>query len=161
MVDSELGAGSTVHIFLPACSQVIVPKKPLKPGDFVGTGRVLIMDDEKPVRDLLRRWLKRFGYNVEVTKDGMEAIELYKKNIESGKAFDLVIVDLTVPGGLGGEKTIKKLLEIDPDVKAIVSSGYSTHPIMADFEKHGFKGLLIKPFEVKDLVEALKVINTS
>ncbi len=161
MVDSELGTGSTFHIFLPACDPVKVSKKAVKPEAFVGTGSVLVMDDEKPVRDFLSRLLKRFGYSVEVTKDGLEMIEVYKKSKESGKTFDAVIIDLTVRGGLGGAQAIEKLLAFDPDAKAIVSSGYATHPVMSDFKKHGFKAVLPKPFEVKDLANALKVIDTS
>ena len=108
----------------------------------------------------MSRLLKRFGYNVEVTKDGLEMIEVYKKSKESGKTFDTVIIDLTVQGGVGGAKAIEKLLAFDPDAKAIVSSGYATHPIMSDFKKHGFKAVLPKPFEVKDLANALKAVST-
>jgi len=98
-VDSELGVGSNFHIFLPTCDPLPASKKPDKPEAFVGTGNVLIMDDEKTVRDFLSRLLKRFGYNVEVTKDGLEMIEVYKKSKESGQTFDTVIIDLTVQGG--------------------------------------------------------------
>jgi CheY-like chemotaxis protein len=95
------------------------------------------------------------GYKVELTKDGAEAVDLYRKARESGQPFAAVILDLTVPGGMGGKETIKKLLEIDPEVKAIVSSGYSTDPIMSDFKKFGFSAFVTKPYSVSQIEEKL------
>lgn len=138
--ESELGVGTTLRIYLPASSQP-APKKeegeveaPLR-----GKGRILAMDDEEMIRELLSKTLSLAGYEVELTADGAEAIEAYRKAREAGQTFDAVIMDLTIPGGVGGKEAIKKLLEIDPGAKVIVSSGYSTDPIMADCKKYGFR----------------------
>ena len=118
------------------------------------------MDDEDAVRKTVCKIMEHLGYEVEIVKDGHEAVNLYKKAKESSQPFDTVIMDLTVRNGMGGKETIKNLLEIDPGVKAIVSSGYSNNPIMADIEKYGFIGVITKPFEIKELSELLhKVIK--
>ena len=113
------------------------------------------MDDEEIIRLLLSRMLTGAGYKVELTKDGAEAVELYRKARESGQPFDAVILDLTVPGGMGGKEVIVKLLEIDPGVKAIVSSGYATDPIMSEYKKYGFSGVVTKPYNVGQMEETL------
>ncbi len=118
------------------------------------------MDDEKMIRNLSEQILSRLGYAPEVAKDGVEAIELYKKARDSGKPFDAVILDLTIKGGMGGKETIKALLEIDPQVKAIISSGYSNDPVITNFKEYGFVGVLPKPYIMKDLKDELsKVIK--
>ena len=131
--------------------------KPEEPA--IRTGRILLMDDEKMIRNLVEQMLNRFGYNVELAKDGAEAIELYKKAADSGKTYDVVILDLTVKGGMGGKGAVKRLLEIDPQVKAVVSSGYSDDPVMTDFRRYGFIGALPKPYTMKDLLEALDSVH--
>ncbi|MBI4849465.1 MAG: PAS domain S-box protein [Nitrospirae bacterium] len=150
-VESELNAGTTFYIHLPASSEPIEigskkPDKPLK-----GEGKILLMEDDKIIQKSVARIVKQLGYEVEVADDGDEAIELYKKAGESAKPFDVVMMDLTIRGGMGGKEAIKILFDIDPDVKAIVSSGYSNDPIMADFKQYGFKGILTKPFEIEEL----------
>lgn len=139
-VKSELGVGTTFYIYLHA-SRKPIPKKQEEgavQSALRGRGRILIMDDEEMIRLLLNRILTGAGYNVELAKDGEEAIKHYTEARESGKPFDTVILDLTIPGGMGGKETIKKLLEIDPEVIAIVSSGYSTDLIISKFKKYGF-----------------------
>ena len=131
------------------------PAKPV-----TGRGKILVMDDEKMIRILAGEMLSQLGYNVEVSKDGVEAIELYKKAGESGNPFDAVLLDLTIKYGMGGRQTIEKLLEIDPNVKAIISSGYSNGPIMSDFEAYGFKGILAKPFNMNELTKVLDGVLT-
>jgi two-component system cell cycle sensor histidine kinase/response regulator CckA len=116
------------------------------------------MDDEKIVRRAVGGMLGRLGYTVEFAENGEEAVFKYKKAKNSGKLFNAVILDLTVPGGMGGKKTIEELLKIDPNVKAIVSSGYSNDPIMAYYKKHGFKAVVAKPFDLKELNEAIKKV---
>ncbi|MCF8129929.1 MAG: PAS domain S-box protein [Deltaproteobacteria bacterium] len=160
-IESSLGAGTTVNIYLPAESQPaeadsISPKKddsafPMK--------RLLVMDDEEMLRYLAEKMLEKLGYAVETAKDGMEAIEFYKKQKDLGQPFDAVILDLTIKGGMGGEQTIQELLKINPDVKAIVCSGYFNDPVMSDFEKYGFVGALAKPYEKKALKEVLERIS--
>ncbi len=157
--ESRVAAGTKFHIYLPASTKLMPEKEgvtaeaPVK-----GEGRILVMDDEEIIRRLLDAELTDAGYEVELTADGAEAIEHYTKAKESGRPFDAVILDLTVPGGIGGVETIKKLLEIDPDIKAIVSSGYSADPLMANFRDYGFSGVVAKPYSVAQLEKTLRSI---
>jgi len=157
-VDSELGAGTTFYIYLPAITtgetKQSEPSKE-EPGDQKKEGRILLMDDEKIVRHALSRMLERLGYTVEPVTEGKEALAKYKEKLGTEQPFNAVILDLTVPGGMGGKETIKKLLELDPNVKALVSSGYSNDPILANYKKHGFKGMIIKPYDSKELSKAV------
>ena len=121
-----------------------------------GNGKILIMDDEEIIREVAGEMLKHFGYEVEFAKDGAEALEKYANAMKSGTSFDAVIMDLTIPGGMGGKEAVKKLIEIDPDVKAIVSSGYSSDPVMTNFRQHGFAGIITKPYQVSELSEQVK-----
>jgi len=121
-------------------------------------GRVLVMDDEEIIQDVLSNMLDFLGYEVDIAGDGAAAIEKYKKALQSDKSFDLVIMDLTIPGGLGGKEAISDLLGIDPDARAIVSSGYSNDPVVLNFRDHGFKGVVNKPFRIEDLTRILEEI---
>jgi len=158
-VDSELGTGTTFSIYLPVSVKEIVEaapeKKPVPEISLIQGGKILVMDDEKIIRDVSNALLTHLGYEVAVAVDGVEAIELYKKAMESKKFFDAVILDLTNKVGMGGAETMAKLIEIDPDVKAIVASGYSNDPIMSNFREHGFCGVLPKPFNLDQLKTAL------
>ena len=120
-----------------------------------GHGKILVMDDEPLIRKMVMRMLLYLGYESESAKDGAEAIQMYKQAKEAEKPYNAVIMDLTIPGGMGGKEAIKKLLEIDPEVKAIVSSGYSDGAVMANLQEHGFKGILPKPFEDQSLGKVL------
>jgi CheY-like chemotaxis protein len=120
--------------------------------------RILIMDDQVAIRELLGQILSYSGYDTAAAGDGTEAIELYRKAKEEGVPFDIVIMDLTIPGGMGGKEAIKKLMEIDSNVKAIVSSGYSNDPIMSDYKKYGFWGVVVKPYKAEELNEILRSI---
>ncbi len=113
------------------------------------------MDDEEIVRDVLRKILGGFGYEPAFAKNGAEAIEKYRAAMESGAPFDAVIMDLTVSGGMGGRDAIELLRLVDPGVKAIVSSGYSDDPVMSDYRRYGFDGVIAKPFRAEELREAL------
>ena len=117
------------------------------------------MDDEEAVRQVAGLMLSSIGYEVEFARDGVEAIEFYKKAMESGKPFDVAIIDLTVPGGMGGKEAVKKLLEIDPNIKTIVSSGYSNDPIMSEFKQYGFKGVIAKPYLIEELSEIVSRVT--
>ncbi len=136
-------------------------KKPEQGKIVSGKGRILVMDDEEIIRTMLIRMLTLSGYHVEVTNDGDEAVEIYRQARESGRPFDAVILDLTVPGGMGGRETIKKLLEIEPKVKAIVSSGYATDPIMSEYRKYGFSAVVTKPYSVSRMEETLHDVLTN
>ena len=107
------------------------------------------------IRDLTGHILRRAGYEVAFAADGAEAIELYTKSHDAGQPFDGVIMDLTIPGGMGGKEAIKRLREIDPQVRALVSSGYSNDLVMANFRDYGFSGRVAKPYEVEELHQAL------
>ncbi len=160
-VESELGVGTVFNIYLPACLKEFVKEQQDHDKiSFWGNGRILIMDDDAMIRDLAYEIFNSFGFEVDVSADGNEAIRLYISAKESGNPYNLVIMDLTVPGGLGGRETIQKLIEIDPNVKAIVSSGYSTDPVMSNFTQYGFKGVITKPYNIKQVIEVIqKVIN--
>ena len=158
-VESEVGSGATFYIYLPASAGKTMERKRrqnVKPVS--GPGRILLMDDEEIVRNVGRDILRFIGYEAELARDGAEAIELHKVAMESGRPFDAVILDLTIPGGLGGRETIKRLIEIDPQLKGIVSSGYSDDPVMADFKEYGFKDSIAKPYQVEEFREVLQKV---
>jgi two-component system cell cycle sensor histidine kinase/response regulator CckA len=118
------------------------------------------MDDKPFVRNAAVKALQLFGYEVEGVADGAEAIALYKEEMKKGKPFDLIILDLTIPGGMGGEDTLRELREIDPKAKAIVSSGYSEDPVMSEYKKHGFNEVVKKPYQYEELCAVVtKVIK--
>ena len=113
------------------------------------------MDDDMMLREMAVDMLEMLGYEAELAKDGAEAIEMCRKAKESEKPYDAVILDLTIPGGMGGKEAVKKLLEIDPELKAIVFSGYSDSPVMSSYREYGFKGMMAKPFDFKTLSKVL------
>jgi two-component system cell cycle sensor histidine kinase/response regulator CckA len=152
-VESQLGVGTTFHIYLPASDKAVPEKEEIKL--IKGHGRILVMDDEASLRKMVGRMLEKLGYESEFAKDGAEAIQMVKEAKEAGELYDAVILDLTIPGGMGGKKAIQKILEIDPEVKAIVSSGYSDDPVMANFQEYGFKGMMPKPYESRSLGKVL------
>jgi PAS domain S-box-containing protein len=157
-IESEPGKGTSVHIYLPASDKSL--NGPVTGNDQLvhGSGRILVMDDEEAILDMASALLSHFGYRPGVAHDGEEAITVYKAAAAGNDPFAVVIMDLTIPGGLGGKETIARLREFDPLVKAIVSSGYSTDPIVANFRQYGFVGILTKPYTAKEMSEIIKKV---
>jgi CheY-like chemotaxis protein len=154
-VESELHVGTKFVVYLPARGSPVSAEVKSDPSIKQGRGRILIMDDKIEVREAAGEMLSHIGYEVEFAKDGSEALKHYKRAKMEGEPFDMVIMDLTVPGGMGGKEAIEKLLLYDPGVKAIVSSGYSSDPILEKYKKYGFKGVLPKPYEMGKLSDVL------
>jgi DNA-binding NtrC family response regulator len=140
---------------LPVSDEKVVAKEKILDTPFPGTGYILVMEDDENVRKCVSNMLHYLGYEVEVVKNGDEAIDLYMKAKEDAHPFSAVIMDLTIKGGKGGKETIKKLTEIDPEVKAIVSSGYFNDPIMANYKQYGFSDVIAKPYEIEILSSIL------
>lgn len=151
--ESKIGEGTTFIIYLPA-SEAGKDEAQADSGVVNGTKtgmKLLVMDDDIYIRESLGAALAIFGYKVSFSSDGTSALELYKKEMSKGSSFDAVILDLTIPGGMGGKETIEELLRIDPKAKAVASSGYTTGPIMAEYRKYGFQGVIAKPYEIDEL----------
>ncbi len=163
-VDSQPGLGTQFYIYLPASPEKLLPsedkgnqqKPPIQ-----GKGYVLVMDDETLVRRVVTEMLNSLGYEVAAASDGAKAVDMYKQAYESGQPFDVVIMDLTVPGGMGGKEAMALLKELDPEVKGIVSSGYSTDAVMSNHNKYGFAGVVAKPYLLAELDEAVKQVMTT
>ncbi len=159
-VESEVAAGTVFHIYLPASDgkpcqpphEETVPE----PCQSIVEAKVLLMDDEEPIRNMTGEMLCHLGCEAAFARDGSEAIKKFLRAKQSGRPFDLVILDLTVRAGMGGGKAIEELLKIDPSLKAIASSGYSTDPVMSNFRQYGFSGILVKPYNVTDLSVAIR-----
>jgi signal transduction histidine kinase/CheY-like chemotaxis protein len=154
-VESEAGEGTTFHIHLPASRKLLQPEEASVPASQPRSGRILVMDDQEVVRRLTKRLLEQMCHEVELEQDGQGAIEAYASAKDQGHPFDAVILDLTVRNGVGGKETLRELLKIDPAVKAIVMSGYANDPVVLEPERHGFKGVLAKPFDRHSLRKVL------
>ncbi len=157
-VVSELGQGAVFTVYLPASDKAAPPPESREGGLMIGQGRVLVMDDEKVVTDVACEMLGVLGYEAVGVANGEEALERYAEALEAGRPFDVVLMDLTIPGGMGGKEALAKLKEIDPQVKAIVSSGYSNDPLMSRFAEYGFSGVVAKPYRLEDLAAAVKKV---
>ncbi|MBL6996122.1 ABC transporter substrate-binding protein [Desulfobacula sp.] len=166
-VESKLETGSTFSIYLPAflvkepelqkSEEKPVAQKPVKK-PAIGTGKILLMDDEEAIRTLLGRVINRLGHDVESCIEGRETVEIYTNAMESKEPFDMVILDLTSKIGMGGQETMRRLLEIDPDVKGIIITGYSDDPVVANFRAYGFSGFVIKPTTMDELSEVINEV---
>lgn len=155
MVNSQLGAGTTFSLYLPASEDGSVIEQSPERSLLSGKGRILIMDDEDIVRMVAGHMLKGLGYEAVFAENGEQALEKFSAAVKAGKPFDAVVLDLTIRGGMGGKETVKKLAEIDPSVRAIVSSGYSADDILAHYEDHGFLAVLTKPYQIEELSRVL------
>lgn len=163
-VFSKEGVGTEFVIYLPSThgGEKKETEKLGRDGEdrTVESARVLIMDDDPRVRQVLGSMLAALGHSVTESEDGREAVELYQRGMASGRPFDAVIMDLTVPGGMGGEAAIEELRKIDPDVKAIVSSGYANNPVLSSYGDYGFYGSLVKPYSLSQLRNELDSVLT-
>ena len=155
-VESELGKGTTFHMWLPAAKQAPAAMETSRSPFTVMQGRILFMDDEEPIREMISVMLDRLGFTVKTVADGAELLREYAAARGGKEPYDLVMMDLTVPGAMGGREAMQELRKLDPGVKAIVSSGYSGDPVMANFREHGFCGIVPKPFRVNDLAKVLQ-----
>ena len=152
--------GSTFRIYLRAADGASGAEETTAvAGDAPHAGRVLVMDDNEAVRDIVGEMLNRIGYSVEFAADGESALEIYRKAMSAGETFDVVLMDLTIPGGLGGKQTVKRLLDLDPDAKAVVLSGYSNDPVLADPASYGFCAGLGKPASMAELRATLNRVR--
>jgi CheY-like chemotaxis protein len=154
-VQSEPGIGTTFVFYLPAVKkgepEIVVEESQI----MHGSGRLLVLEDKEDIRDILGPMLAHLGYEVDFATDGAVAIELYQQAQEAGKPFTATILDLTIPGGVGGREAIHHLKDLDPNVVALVSSGYSNDQVIATPEQFGFKGMVAKPYNLSDLGKAL------
>ncbi len=160
-VQSTLGKGTTFTVYLPAYDGTLEESYEAEPELKEGQGKILVMDDEPYILDLMANFLHVLGYEPELVKDGKEAVTLYKKSLESGNKYAAVITDLTVPGGMGGKEVIRELLKLDSEVIGIVASGYSTDSVLANFQEYGFKGILQKPFKLEQVSQILHHVLSS
>ncbi len=160
-VESALGRGSTFRVFLPAAEAGA--GAPPQEGDREREGegralRILVMDDEEMIRDVVVGALESMGHEAAEAADGAEAVEAYRRAMAGGRRFDLVILDLTVPAGMGGKETVEALREIDPQVKAIACSGYAADPVLAHPERYGFAAAIAKPYRLAELARVIEQV---
>ncbi|MCK4838688.1 MAG: PAS domain S-box protein [Desulfobulbaceae bacterium] len=159
-VESKLGVGSTFTFYLPASGEVhqSSAKQELVPNNVEGEGRIMIMDDDDMIRELVGNMLESIGFGAVLARDGEEAIKLYLESKEKDEPIVAIIMDLTIPGGMGGKEAVQEILKIDPEVKVIVASGYSNDPILADYRDYGFSAAMIKPFKLQEMREVVSLV---
>lgn len=156
-LNSTIGIGTTFTVYVPSSYSTPEPGQQNIPAiTKKARGRVLVMDDEQSILRMVEDALTQFGYEVAGAQDGQAAIDLVSQSLANEKKFEVVILDLTVPGAMGGKEAIQHIRRLDPHIKAIVTSGYSDDPIMCDFQKYGFQGILVKPYKIFDLAKILE-----
>jgi len=154
-VESETGMGTIFSIYLPATINSIEPEDIITPSGFAGGKKILFMDDDEEIRKVAVKMIELLNCEAVTVPDCESAVSIFTQEFEKNAPFDLVILDVTIPGGPGGEETIKKLLRIDPEITAIVSSGYSNSPVMSDYKEYGFSAVICKPYKYDELVSTI------
>ncbi|MBM3264561.1 MAG: response regulator [candidate division Zixibacteria bacterium] len=154
-VESALKKGTTFTLYIPASPTAAIVRKEEDRMHYRGAGRILVMEDEAVVRNMLADLLRLCGYTATLTQDGAEAVRVYGQAMDEGTPYAAVLMDLTVPGGMGGREAASHILEKDPKAKIIVSSGYSNDPVLANYREYGFVGIVPKPYKTKQLSKTL------
>lgn len=157
-VDSIPDQGTIFRVYLPASTGRESDAIQKEEDPLTGQGRILVMDDDRQILATAQSMLKLMGYEAVLATDGEEALSIFREALAAGQRFEAVLIDLTIPGGMGGRETVQHLLGLDPDVNAIVSSGYSNDIVMDDYKKWGFKGIVPKPYTIKELGEVLQQV---
>ena len=158
-VESVIEEGTTFSVYLPALGRTSDEKGRERKRLIKGEGRILLVDDEEIIRRAAGEALTRMGYEVQFAEDGAAGIELYQEAMQAERPFHAVIMDLTIPGGMGGKEAVGEVLRIDPEAKIIASSGYSNDPVMSDFRRYGFCGIITKPYRIEELGELLSRVT--
>jgi two-component system cell cycle sensor histidine kinase/response regulator CckA len=154
-VESKVGVGSRFYLFLPALQGTVEAVKKERPPIREGRGKILVMDDDRSLLDVYGRLLSHLGYDPTVVVDGTEALQRYREARQGGEPYAAVIMDLTIPGAMGGRETIKRLLDLDPGAVAIIASGHTNDPVLTNFRQYGFREVISKPFTAEKLSEVL------
>jgi CheY-like chemotaxis protein len=151
-VESELGAGTVFHIYLHASDEKLpIQDEVIKEGFFIIGRKILLLDDQEDIRELSYNMLKEIGCEVHLAQNGYEVVEMYQDALNHEKPFDIVILDLVIPGGMGGEETFRVLQAMDPNVNAVISSGCTHDPVLVDYQHYGFSGVIQKPYNLQKL----------
>ena len=157
-VESEIGRGTTFHVYLPASTHDRPGPIVATPAAHRGGGRVLLVEDEEPVRAVTEKMLVGMGYDVVSASHGAEAIERFRQEQAGGRPFDLAVIDLTMSGGMGGVELLAELSKIDPGVRAIAATGYSEDQVVAHPQRYGFVSVIVKPFTLDELGKTLQKV---
>lgn len=154
-VGGDVGGGAVFDMYLPATHQGVVPSPQAGQMADPGSGYIVVMDDEEPVRKVCREILGHLGYQVEAVADGAALVALYAERVGQGRRPDAVIVDLTIPGGMDGREAAQQVLALDPHACLLVSSGYCTDPVVSDYKSYGFAGVVTKPYDIPEMAATL------
>ena len=160
-VQSEVNKGTTFTIYLPASAEIFKGIASSSAQGIIETANkttIMVMDDDSMIRSIFKQMLERFGHEVLLVENGHEAIELYNEYYKSNRSIDIIIMDLTIPGGMGGKDAVQEILRINPEAKVVVSSGYSNDPVIAHYKEHGFKAFIVKPFQFAELNKLINEI---